>query len=84
MAALSYKKNITQKFDVKGVLDDEAKTVTYEDKDSGQVTITLQDYLDMFASLPVQITIQTKSEEELDLPEEEATVDEDGNLIYEE
>ena len=84
MAALSYKKNTTEKFDVKGVLDSEAKTVTYEDKDSGQVTITLQDYLDMFASLPVQITIQTKSEEELDLPEEEATVDEDGNLIYEE
>lgn len=82
MAALNYKKNTTEKFDVKGVLDAEAKTVTYEDKEIGEVTITLQDYLDMFASLPVQITIQTKSEEELDLPEKEAEIDEDGNLIY--
>lgn len=83
MAALTYKKNTTEKFDVKGVLDAEAKTVTYEEKDNGQVTIKLQDYLDMFASLPVQITIQTKSEEELDLPDEEATIDEDGNVVYE-
>ena len=83
MAALTYKKNTTEKFDVKGVLDAEAKTVTYEEKDNGQVTIKLQDYLDMFASLPVQITIQTKSEEELDLPDEEATIDEEGNVIYE-
>ena len=83
MANLTYKKNTTEKFDVKGILDSEAKTVTYEDKESGEVTINLQDYLDMFASLPVQITIQTKYEEELDLPEEVATLDDDGNLIYE-
>lgn len=83
MAALSYKKNTTEKFDVKGILDAEAKTVTYEDKDNEEITITIQDYLDRFASLPVQITIQTKSEEELDLPDEEATIDEDGNVVYE-
>lgn len=83
MTALSYKKNTTEKFDVKGMLDAEAKTVTYEDKDSGEITINLQDYLNMFASMPVQITIQTKSEEELDLPELEATVDENGNFVYE-
>ena len=76
MANLTYKKNTTEKFDVKGILDAEAKTVTYEDKDIGQVTVNLQDYLDMFASLPVQITIQTKSEEELDLPDEEVDIDE--------
>lgn len=76
MAALSYKKNTTEKFDVKGILDAEAKTVTYEDKDTGEVTIKLQDYLDMFASMSVQITIQTKSEEELDLPDEEMNIEE--------
>ena len=76
MANLTYKKNTTEKFDVKGILDAEAKTVTYEDKDLGEITVILQDYLDMFASLPVQITIQTKSEEELDLPDEEVDIDE--------
>jgi len=70
MANLNYKKNITEKFDCKGVLDAEAKTVTYEEKEEGEVTITLQDYLDRFASQYVQITIQTKSEEELALDEE--------------
>lgn len=67
MANLTYKKNITSKFDVKGCLDAEAKTVTYEDKELGEVTVILQDYLDKFASQYVQITIQTKSEEELEL-----------------
>lgn len=70
MANLNYKKNVTEKFDVKGVLDAEAKTVTYEDKEDGEVTITLQDYLDKFASQYVQISIQTKSEEELALDAE--------------
>ena len=70
MANLNYKKNITEKFDVKGVFDAEAKTVTYEDKEEGEVTITLQDYLDKFASQFVQISIKTQSEEELALEEE--------------
>ena len=83
MAALTYKKNTTEKFDVKGILDAEAKTVTYEDKECGEITINIQDYLDMFASLPVQITIQTKSEEDLDLPEEEVVIGEDGEIVYE-
>ena len=70
MASLTYKKNTTEKFSVKGYLNEEAKTVTYEDKEMGEVTINLQDYLDRFASLQVSITIQTQSEEELELPEE--------------
>lgn len=36
MANLNYKKNTTEKFDVKGVLDDTATTVTYEDKEEGE------------------------------------------------
>lgn len=75
MANLTYKKNTTEKFDVKGILDAEAKTVTYEDKDMGEVVVNIQDYLDMFASLPVQITIQTKSEVDLDLPDEEVDIE---------
>lgn len=82
--SLKYVKNTTKKVDIKGILNEDATTITYEVKDCPDVTVTIQDYLNQFASLPVQITIQTKSEEELDLPEEEATVDEDGNLIYEE
>ena len=69
MASLTYKKNTIEKFQVKGILDEEAKTVEVETKDSF-FTITLQDYLDRFASQAVSITIQTQNEEELELPEE--------------
>lgn len=69
MAGLTYKKNTTEKFQVKGILDAEAKTIEVETKDSF-FTITLQDYIDQFASLPVSITIQTQNEEELELPED--------------
>ena len=81
--ALKYTKNTTEKVDIKGVMNGDATTITYEVKDCPDVTVTIQDYLNQFASLPVQITIQTKSEEELDLPDEVATLDDDGNLIYE-
>ena len=69
MAGLTYKKNTIEKFQVKGILDEEAKTVEVETKDSF-FTIKLQDYLDRFASQAVSITIQTQNEEELELPEE--------------
>ena len=69
--AVSYKRNTTEKVDIKGVMNAEATTITYEVKDAPEETVTIQDYLNQFASLPVQITIQTKSEEELDLPNED-------------
>ena len=74
MAGLTYKKNTVEKFSVKGILDEEAKTIEVETKDSF-FTINLQDYLNAFASQAVSITIQTQSEEDLELPE--ATEDDD-------
>lgn len=81
--AVKYTKNTTEKVDIKGIMNEDATTITYERKDAPDETITIQDYLNQFASMSVQITIQTKMEEELDLPELEATIDEDGQLIYE-
>lgn len=57
-------------------MNNEATTITYETKDGTDVIVTIQDYLNQFASLPVQITIQTKFEEELDLPDEEIDIEE--------
>lgn len=75
MAGLTYKKNTVEKFSVKGILDADAKTIEVETKDSF-FTINLQDYLNAFASQAVSITIQTQSEEDLELPE--ATEDDDN------
>ena len=60
---------------MKGILDEDAKTIEVETKDSF-FTINLQDYLNAFASQAVSITIQTQSEEDLELPE--ATEDDDN------
>ena len=81
--AVKYIKNTTEKVDIKGVMNEDATTITFERKDAPDETITIQDYLNQFASMPVQITIQTKMEEELDLPEETAYIGENGELIYE-
>lgn len=75
MAGLTYKKNTVEKFSVKGILDADAKTIEVETKDSF-FTINLQDYLNAFASQAVSITIQTQSEEDLELPE---TTEDDDN-----
>lgn len=75
MAGLTYKKNTVEKFSVKGILDADAKTIEVETKDSF-FTINLQDYLNAFASQAVSITIQTQSEEDLELPE--VTEDDDN------
>lgn len=75
MAGLTYKKNTVEKFSVKGILDEDAKTIEVETKDSF-FTINLQDYLNAFASQAVSITIQTQSEEDLELSK---TTDDDDN-----
>ena len=69
--AVKYTKNITEKVDIKGIFNEDATIIIYEDKDGNEFEVSIQDYLDQFASLPVQLTIQTKSEEELALPEED-------------
>jgi hypothetical protein len=81
--AVKYIKNTIEKVDIKGIMNEEATTITFERKDAPDETIMIQDYLNQFASMPVQITIQTKMEEELDLPEETAYIGDNGELIYE-
>lgn len=75
MAAKAYKRNVTEKFTIKGTLNEEATCVSYEDKEEGFVTVCLQDYLDKFASQLVSISVQAAYEEDLDVePDEEVDI----------
>lgn len=68
---LNYKKTITEAITVKGILNDNATTITYLDEDKDEVTIEVQSLLDKFASQGVAMSIKMQSDEELDLDSEE-------------
>lgn len=61
---LTYKKTTTEKVTIKGVLSNDATTITYVE-DKLEKTVTLQDYLDKFASMAVEFSIGCKSDEDL-------------------
>ena len=66
---LSYKKTTSETITVKGVLSDDATTITYLNEDKDEVTIPVQTLLDKFASLGVTISIKSQTDEELEIEE---------------
>lgn len=61
---LTYKKTTTEKVSIKGVLSDDAKSITFIE-DKNEKTVAIQDYLDKFASMAVEFSIGSKDEEDL-------------------
>ncbi len=76
MANLTYKKNTTKSFTVKGQLSTDAKIVSYDDKDGGHFDIELNQYLNEFAGEQIQISIKAVSEDDLYLPDDEIDISE--------
>lgn len=77
--ALKYNRVTVDKVDIKGLMDAECKTITYQDKVDGDIverTVVIQDYLNQFGESMVQLTLSRKMEEGLDLPDEEIDADE--------
>lgn len=66
---LSYKKTTTETISVKGVLSDDATTITYLNEDKDEVVIPVQTLLDKFTSLGVTISIKSQTDEELEIEE---------------
>ena len=66
---LSYKKTTSETITVKGVLSDDATTITYLNEDKDEVTIPIQTLLDKFASQGVSISIKSQTDEELEIEE---------------
>lgn len=80
MAAINYKRTTVDKVTLKGYLDSESKTLTYTEKVDGvelEDSVLIQDYLDQFADNMVDITIQVKKEEMLDLNESNTICEEE-------
>lgn len=64
MANFTYKKTTEEKVTIKGILSEDATTVTVTEKD-GDKEVSVKDYLDKFADGYVEITIKNKSEDDL-------------------
>ena len=67
---LSYKKTTTESVTAKGILNDDATTITYLNEDKEEVTIPVQALLEKFASQAVSLSIKTQTDEELEIEEE--------------
>ena len=66
----AYKKTITESMTVKGVVNEDATTITFLNDEKDEVTVKIQELLDKFASQTVSLSIKTQSDEELDLEDD--------------
>lgn len=64
MANLTHKKTVTEKVVIKGILSDNGKTITVMEKDT-EKDVIIQDYIDKFVGEYIEVTLQTKSEDDL-------------------
>ena len=74
---LSFKRNITDKLSVKGVLSEDGAYITYTDENDVEQDVKVVDLLKAFINQPIEFGISLKSDEDLDL----VTSDEDLDLV---
>lgn len=64
---LSFKRNITDKLSVKGVLSEDGIYITYTDKNDVEQDVKVSDLLKAFINQPIEFGVSLKSDEDLDL-----------------
>lgn len=64
---LSFKRNITDKLSVKGVLSEDGTFITYTDETDTEQDVKISDLLKAFINQPIEFGVSLKSDEDLDL-----------------
>lgn len=64
---LQFKRNITDKLSVKGVLSEDGMFITYEDENDVEQDVKIVDLLNAFKNQPIEFGVSLKSNEDLDL-----------------
>ena len=64
---LTFKRNITDKLSVKGVLSEDGTFITYTDENDVEQDVKVSDLLKSFINQPIEFGISLKSDEDLDL-----------------
>lgn len=70
---LSFKRNITNKLLVKGVLSKDGTFITYTDENDAEQDVKVSDLLKAFINQPIEFGVSLKSDEDLDLVTSEET-----------
>ncbi len=66
---LSFKRNITDKLSVKGILSEDGTFITYEDENECEQDVSIADLLNAFKNQAIDFSVSLKSDEDLDLIE---------------
>lgn len=64
---LSFKRNITDKLSVKGILSEDGTFITYTDENDVEQDVKVLDLLKAFINQPIEFGVSLKSDEDLDL-----------------
>lgn len=64
---LQFKRNITDKLSVKGILSEDGITITYTDENDMDQDVKVSDLLNVFKNQPIEFSVQLKNDEELDV-----------------
>lgn len=64
---LQFKRNITDKLSVKGVLSEDGTFITYTDENDSEQDVKVSDLLKVFINQPIEFGVSLKSDEDLDL-----------------
>ena len=70
---LSFKRNITDKLSVKGVLSEDGTSITYTNENDVEQDVKVSDLLKAFINQPIEFGVSLKSDEDLDLITSEDT-----------
>lgn len=70
---LSFKRNITDKLSVKGILSEDGTFITYTDENDVEQDVKVSDLLKAFINQPIEFGVSLKSDEDLDLMTSEET-----------
>lgn len=68
---LQFKRNITDKLSVKGVLSEDGTFIAYTDENDVEQDIKISDLLNAFKNQSIEFGVSLKSDEDLDVIESE-------------
>lgn len=64
---LQFKRNITDKLSVKGILSEDCTFISYTDENDIEQDVKISDLLKAFINHPIEFSVSLKSDEDLDL-----------------
>lgn len=78
---LQYKRQTVESLSIKGILNEDATSIIYNDEDNNEVTLPISSLMQNFCAMPIELSLKQKAEEELELQDNDE-IDMDEALAY--